>query len=216
MKDYINPKRISDKKIRGIYPTQDNDYECHTILPEKVLYLSKRYRLSRAELRNLKISDIYLHSEECGSIDIEKENGQKYTRFVLGTEDISLLKSFIAEAEAEARELLLTPEEMIHDADLFHIRAMRARDMYAIVCQDIQEHPEHREFYKREIQTIFAAKGKPLKENLDIPYRCHGERRKKLIEMGKEPDFDRVAVLYVSCFVASHFRSSETIQRYLI
>ena len=126
------------------------------------------------------------------------------------------LKHYVAEAEAAGREFLLAPEDMKNDADLHHMRAKRAQDMYAYIIKEMQEHPERRDYYKNEIINCFSFNGKKLRENLDIPYRCRGEHRKQLIKMGQDTIFDRVAVLYVSCFVTNHFRSSVTVQNYLI
>ena len=69
---------------------------------------------------------------------------------------------------------------------------------------------------ENEIFRIFAENGKTLHENLDIPYRCRGQNRKKLEKLGKPTVFDRVAVLYVSCTVTNHFRSDTTVQHYLV
>ena len=212
--DYSKPKRNYMKCIRGVYPAQNDDY--NATRAQKTLKVNRILGMRRAELRRLKLSDIHILSENRAEIHYRGKGGKNNIQLLSTPADVTTIKEYVEEAMLQGREFLLTQEELKNDADLHHMRALRAQDVYYSVCKDMQEHPERREFYKKEIQDVFHKNGKKLRENLEVPYRCRGEHRKQLIKIGQPTIFDRVAVLYVSCFVTNHFRSSVTVQHYLI
>lgn len=212
--DYAKPKRNYIKGIRGVLPAQNDDY--NAIRAQKALEVNHLLGLRRAELRRLKVSDIHIISDCYAEINTRGKGGKNNLNILRTAEEVSALEKYICEAISNGREFLLAPEDMKNDADLHHMRALRAQDVYYAVCQDMIEHPERREFYKTEIRNTFEKNGKKLRENLDVPYRCRGEHRKQLIKMGQPTIFDRVAVLYVSCFVTNHFRASVSIHSYLL
>ena len=188
--DYSKPKRNYIKCMRGVNPAQNDDY--NATRAATALEVNRLIGLRRSELRRCKISDIRFISDEYAEIH-SKGKGGKHNINVLNTaEEVAKLKQYVAKAESQGREFLLSPEDMRNDADLHNMRAKRAQDVYAAVITDMQEHPERRDFYKSEIKTIFKMNGKKLRENLDIPYRCRGEHRKQLIFRWK-------VVGYISC-----------------
>lgn len=195
--DYEKPKRNYTKSIRGVNPAQNDDYNASRA--EKSLEVNRLLGLRRAELRRLKIADINFIANDYAEIHTKGKGGKKNINILRTTDEISEMKKYVDEAVNQGRIFLLSPDEMKNDADLHHMRALRAQDVYSAVCRDMQEHPERRDFYKNEIQKAFAVNGKKLRENLDTPYRCRGEHRKQLINMEQDTIFDRVAVLYVSC-----------------
>ena len=147
--------------------------------------------------------------------------------YVTGTNEKNILNSILTafagksdeimrQAITNGRETLLSKEQMNHDADLHHARAMCAVDEYNRILQDIHKNPEQREFYKNFIRDIFKKYNKPLLEDLDKPYYLRGAGKKLCISQGKSYIFDRVAVLYVSLTILHHFRSDTTVQHYLI
>ena len=172
--------------------------------------------LRRNELARLQCSDIHFISEERAEVYTIGKGGKHNVNIVSGREKVSALKMMVQEAESQYNRYLLDKTDLNNDADLHHERAECAKDVYSSVLKDMEENPAKREYYKSQIQQIFKQNGKTLHENLDIPYRCRGQNRKKLEKLGKPTVFDRVAVLYVSCAATNHFRSDTTVQHYLV
>ena len=195
-------------------PAQNDAY--NAVHAEKALAANRIIGLRRNELARLQCSDIHFISEERAEVYTIGKGGKHNVNIVSGREKVSALKMMVQEAESQYNRYLLDKTDLNNDADLHHERAECAKDVYSSVLKDMEENPAKREYYKSQIQQIFKQNGKTLHENLDTPYRCRGQNRKKLERLGKPTVFDRVAVLYVSCTVTNHFRSDTTVQHYLV
>ena len=212
--DYEKPIRHYADATRSIKSAQNDAY--NAVHAEKALTANRIIGLRRNELARLQCSDIHFISEERAEVYTIGKGGKHNVNIVSGREKVSALKMMVQEAESRYNRYLLDKTDLNNDADLHHERAECAKDVYNSVCADMAAHPERRTYYQNEIFRIFAENGKTLHENLDIPYRCRGQNRKKLEKLGKPTVFDRVAVLYVSCTVTNHFRSDTTVQHYLV
>lgn len=212
--DYEKPIRHYADATRSVKSAQNDAY--NATHAEKALTANRIIGLRRSELSRLQHSDIRFISDERAEVYTVGKGGKHNVNIVSGREKISILKAMVQDAESQCNIYLLDKSDLNNDADLHHERAECAKDVYKFVCDDIAAHPERRAYYQNEIFRIFSENGKPLRENLDVPYRCRGQNRKKLEQLGKPTVFDRVAVLYVSCTVTNHFRSDTTVQHYLI
>ena len=212
--DYEKPKRSYINGVRGVAHAQNDAY--NEVRSQKALKVNRLIGLRRAELRRLKLSDIHILSDTYAEVRTKGKGGKNNVNVLHTPQEVAALRAYVEEATIQGRKYLLAPEDMQNDADLHHMRALRAQDVYEAIVKDMQEYPEHREYYREEIRKAFIANGKKLRENLDAPYRCRGAQRKQLLKMGQPVIFDRVAVLYVSCFVTNHFRTNVTVQHYLI
>lgn len=211
---YEKPIRHYADATRSIKSAQNDAY--NAVHAEKALTANRIIGLRRNELARLQCSDIHFISEERAEVYTIGKGGKHNVNIVSGREKVSALKMMVQEAESRYNRYLLDKTDLNNDADLHHERAECAKDVYSSVLKDMEENPAKREYYKSQIQQIFKQNGKTLHENLDIPYRCRGQNRKKLEKLGKPTVFDRVAVLYVSCAVTNHFRSDTTVQHYLV
>lgn len=212
--DYQKPIRHYSDATRSVKSAQNDTY--NAVHAKKALTANRIIGLRRSELSRLQCSDIHFISEEKAEVYTIGKGGKHNINIVSGREKVSALKIMVQEAESQCNIYLLDKTDLNNDADLHHERAECAKDVYNSVCADMAAHPERRTYYQSEIFRIFAENNKPLRENLDVPYRCRGQNREKLEQLGKPTVFDRVAVLYVSCTVTNHFRSDTTVQHYLI
>lgn len=212
--DYEKPIRHYTDTTRSVKSARNDAY--NTIHAERALTANRIIGLRRSELSRLQCSDIHFISAERAEVYTVGKGGKHNINIVSGEEKVRILKAMVQEAESQCNIYLLDKTDLNNDADLHHERAECAKDVYSSVLKNMEENPDRREYYKSQIQQIFKQNNKTLCENLDTPYRCRGQNRKKLEQLGKPTVFDRVAVLYVSCTVTNHFRSDTTVQYYLI
>lgn len=212
--DYEKPKRHYTDVMRSTQPAKNDIY--NSVRASKALRANRIIGLRRAELCTLALKDIHFISDSRVEIHTIGKGKKHNINLISNPDEIAELRTMIEDAKRNGLEYLLSKDETRNDADLHHERAKKAISVYHSVCEDMAVHPEKRTYYQNEILRIFTENNKTLRENLDTPYRCRGENRKKLEEMGKPTVFDRVAVLYVSCTVTNHFRSDTTVQHYLI
>ena len=212
--NYEKPLRHYSDATRSVKSAHNDTY--NAVHAERALTANRIIGLRRSELARLQCSDIRFISAERAEVYTVGKGGKHNINIISSKEKVSLLKAMVQEAESQCNIYLLDKTDLNNDADLHHERAECAKDVYHSVFADMAAHPERRTYYQSEIFRIFAENNKTLRENLDTPYRCRGQNREKLEELGKPTVFDRVAVLYVSCTVTNHFRSDTTVQHYLI
>jgi len=211
--DYQKPEIHYADAIRGVLPAKNDIY--NATHAANALRANRIIGLRRNELCTLALRDIHFFEDRVEVYTIGK--GKKSNvNVITDPNEIAELKSMVKEAEEKGQTFLLSKSETRNDADLHHERALKAISVYEKTVEDMTKHPERRAYYQSEIKRIFDENGKTLYENLDNPYRCRGENKKKLISMGKNTVFDRTAVLYVSCTITNHFRCDTTVQHYLI
>ncbi len=211
--DYEKPIRHAADTTRGTQTAKNDAY--NEKRAEKALSVNRLIGVRRQELGKIKLSDISFLAPDWAEVYTVGKGGKHNTNLLFTVADVAKLKAYVDEAAAKGQTYLLTKEELQNDADLHSARAQRAKDVYTYVCADMKAHPERRDYYKDTIRRIFDRNGKRLTEDLDIPYRCRGQNRQKLLEMDKDATYDRVAVMFVSCTVTNHFRSNVTVTHYL-
>ena len=211
--DYEHPVRRYSEAIRGVKPAVRDHFNEHRAAA--ALELNRAVGLRRAELGRLSVADI--HWNDKGDIVITSigKGGKHNNTLICDPEKIRIVEKYYYDAIADGREILLTKEQMNHDADLHHARAECAIDEYNRVITDIKDHPERRNYYKNFVIDFFRKNKKSLKEKLDVPYRLRGAGKMLMEQQGKDTVFDRVAVLYVSVTILHHYRSDTSVQHYL-
>ena len=212
--DYTHPERRYADVTRGVKPAVRDKFNSHRAV--EALELNRAIGLRRSELGRVTIFDVSWDGDKSATIRSVGKGGKHNETFITDPAKLEVLTKYYCDAVADARATLLTKEQMQHDADLHHARAMCAIDEYNRVMGEIKGNPDKREEYKRFIIDFFRKHNKPLKENLDKPYFLRGAGKVMQQSRGREFKFDRVAVLYVSATILNHFRSDTTIQHYLI
>lgn len=212
--DYSHPERRYADVTRGVKPAVRDNFNSHRAAES--LELNRAIGLRRSELGRVTIFDVSWDGEKSATIRSVGKGGKHNETYITDPAKLEILTKFYCDAIADARATLLTKEQMQHDADLHHARAMCAIDEYNRVMSEIKGDTAKRDEYKRFIVDFFAKHNKPLRENLDKPYFLRGAGKAMQESRGREFKFDRVAVLYVSATILHHFRSDTTIQHYLI
>ena len=212
--DYEHPVRRYAEAIRGVKPAVRDGF--NEKRAAAALELNRAVGLRRAELGRLSVADV--HWTDTGNIVITSigKGGKHNETLVTDPEKLRIVEKYYYDAIADGREILLTKEQMNHDADLHHARAECAIDEYNRVITDIKDHPERRNYYKNFVIDFFRKNKKALKEKLDVPYRLRGAGKMLMLQQDKDTVFDRVAVLYVSLTILHHYRSDTSVQHYLI
>ena len=208
--DYDRPKRSVSDIVKG---RGEREHDMRNAENAKELLEANRLMgLRRNELRQLRAGDIREVDDKV--IIYTKGKGGKHNQqiFYLPEEKEKIL-SYREGKRPEER--IFNRELFRNDADLHHMRELRAKDVYEQVRADMQDNPARRSFYADEIQRIFAESGRTLKEDLDKPYIARGENRERLEAEGRESSFDRVALMMVSVTVLNHFRSCVSCNYYV-
>lgn len=210
MRDYDVPERKLSEMTRGKKKVRNDRYNEKN--HAEILAINRIIGVRRSELMEIRMRDViekdgvmYIHTKGKGG----KDNQQLITE----ESEKEVIRRYMKD-KAE-NERLFSRDMFNNDADLHSQRAERAKIVYQRVVADMERHHERREYYKKFIKNEFEKKGKKVPTNLDKNYICRGSFREMLIKEGKEISYDRVAAMYVSLTVTSHWRVDTTIQHYL-
>lgn len=209
--DYHHPARsIADIK-RGI-----KDVDMDTITnPEvkRVLQANRLLGLRQSELKHLRACDI-----------IEKDNlvivnsigkGKKHNQQIFFHEDEKEAVLSLLDGKKDL-EYLFSREACTSNVNYHKMRELRAKDVYASVCKDIEENGTEAETkYQKIIHQIFEENGKCLHEDLNTPIFLRGKNRLLHQQAGKPIAYNRTAVMFVSVTVTNHFRTDTTLSHYI-
>jgi len=212
--DYKRPAFHYAERRRGVTPAINDSLNERN--HNDLLYLNCCIGIRRSELARVKLDDI-THMRD-GNLEIvtrRGKGGKRNINLVTDPKKISFIEDYIDKADACGRKYLLAKEELHNDSDIHSMRAQAAKDRYNEVIADIESDPHRRNYYKAEIKRLFTESDKTLNEDLDSPYICRGYNRWLLRQQDKQTVWDRVAVLYTSLTILSHYRSSVTVNFYL-
>lgn len=210
MRDFDIPERkLADMK-RGKHEVRNDRYNEKN--HAEILAINRIIGVRRSELMEIRVRDViekdgvmYIHTKGKGG----KDNQQLITE----DSEKEVIRQYMRDKSENER---LFPKEMFrNDADLHSQRAERAKIVYQRVLEDMKRNPDRRTYYEEYIKKAFEEKGKKLPKNLDKNYVCRGSFREMLISEGKAVSYDRVAAMYVSLTVTSHWRVDTTVQHYL-
>lgn len=180
-----------------------------------ILDLNKCIGIRRNELLNLRIENIKFYYDRCEVFCPKSKGGKDNYNIIRDINKIETIKLYYDKALSENRTTLLTKEQLNNDADLHRSRAENARQEYYRVIEDIKNN-NNRDYYKNLIKEELERKHKDYDlSKLDTPYRCRGENKEILKNLGIQTEWDRVGVMYVSLFCLNHYREDTTVQHYL-
>lgn len=210
MRDFDIPERkLADMK-RGKHEVRNDRYNEKN--HAEILAVNRIIGVRRSELMEICVRDVvekdgvmYIHTKGKGG----KDNQQLITE----ESEKEVIRGYMKD-KAE-NERLFSRDMFNNDADLHSQRAERSKIVYQRVLEDIKQNPDRRTYYEEYIKKAFEEKGKKVPANIDKNYICRGSFREMLIKEGKEIIYDRVAAMYVSLTVTSHWRVDTTIQHYL-
>lgn len=222
----ITTKRTADKIVRGrkVEKNQQGKREADQERYSRLVRLQQAVGIRRDELRRLRGRDL-----------IEDESGYLCVRVVRGKGGKTQLQRVLPDDVETVREVFseITPDqrvfsqqEMANKINLHHYRAEQAQKAYGYY-KSILKTDEDRQKLVTELQKRFQAMREDghgrsrfdaeLQKALEKPtYKLRGANRQKALQLGLPVVYDRLAVLAVSVFHLSHWRTSVAVTNYLI
>lgn len=191
---------------------------------ERIVEFQKIVGVRRNELACL-TGDCLVYDESnkpCILIKKGKGNKEQYQRLTR-PEDLEIIKPYF-EGKAP-NELIFTDKEINNDLNFHKLRALSAQEYYDIILNCIMTDENFKNELIDEIErrwkrcNINKETGKPKhfdRTKLEGWYYTRGTVREAAKKNGRPLRYNRLAVMAVSLFKTSHFRTNTTVQHYLI
>lgn len=208
--DYNHPSRSVSHIERGTLSRKNDRY--NEVNHAGILAANRLLGMRRTALSRLTAKDIIERGDEVVVLSKGKGGRNNEQIFILPEEKAAVLA--LKEGKAPD-ERIFDRRDFCNDADLHHMRQQRAVEVYNRIVEDMQQHPERRDYYKQIVHDGFQRRGRTCRENLDNPYCVRGQNRQHQLAEGKEVTYDRCAVLAVSIMVLNHCRSDVTVEHYI-
>lgn len=223
MSEIIKPLRHTSDFKRGRrreLPVNRNDMDLSNFNYKRVIDFQKHVGIRRNELKNLRGSDICQDANGDLCVVVRKGKGGKrqLQRIEQGYENF--IKSYFNNKNKD--EYIFTDLELTNKLNFHALRAKRAQDEYFLMLRKLDEDISYREELIRMLKNRWKEnidkKGnpKPLKEKeYNGYYYLRGKNKEFAKENGLPLKYDKLAVLWVSITVLSHWRNDVTVQNYL-
>lgn len=177
--------------------------------------------IRREEYENLKITNIKKDESGYLCIEVEKGKGGKYQLQRILPENIPNIKAIFKESEGQ---YVFTKDEMNNKIDLHAYRAKNAQEAYKYYEERIKNEKGYKEKLYIELVDRWnalhkydpAAFKKYINELKTESYVTRGNTREISEANHGRTSWDRLAVMAVSVFHLSHWRSNVTVNNYLI
>ena len=125
---------------------------------------------------------------------------------------------------ADPEQKLFSKEEMQNKIDLHGLRREHAQRMYKYYADRLKNEPGYKYQCRKELMARYDERHRPgtsrqrFIEDItnEQPYKLRGENRQKAIEQGEETEFNRLALMMVSVFCLSHWRTDVTVINYIV
>ena len=210
IQDYEHPKRSIARLERGVNPAVHDAFNERKYAD--IIAANRLLGLRRNELKKLTVGDVEV-SDSHIIVNTIGKGGKHNMQIIRDKDEMETVKGWIDGKNTEDR--VFSPDDFRNDVNFHKQRELRAKDIYARVVAEMKLNPDSREKYIAFIKGMFARDKKKLREDLDLPYVVRGENRKRLEKEGRQLEYDRVAVLYVSLTVLNHYRSDTSVNHYI-
>lgn len=224
MSEIEKPKRTSGKitRSRNEKANRQGKREIEDERYSRLVTFQRAVGIRRAELARLTATD--LTTDESGYLCVyvaKGKGGKRQLQRLLPEDEGTVLEIFQA---ADPGQKLFSKEEMQNKIDLHGIRREHAQKAYKYYADRLENEPGYKYELRKELAARYREFHRPGDSNKrflhDImneePYRLRGENRQKAIEQGKETEYNRLALMAISVFCLSHWRSDVTVTNYLI
>lgn len=190
----------------------------------RIVEFQKIVGIRRAELTELTGDCLVYDESGYPCVLVKNGKGRKVQQQRLNKpEDIEIIKPYF-EGKAPD-ELIFSGKELDNDLNFHKLRALSAQEYYDYQLNRILTEPGYEEQLIAEIEKRWlccnknkqTGKPKPFdKTKLQGWYVTRGTVRKAALANGRPIKYNRLAVMAVSLFKTSHFRTNTTVQHYLI
>lgn len=224
MSEIEKPKRTSGKitRSRREEANKQGKREAEDEKYNRLVTFQKAVGIRRAELSRLTGTDLVIDESGYLCVYVERGKGGKtQLQRILPEDEGTVLEIFQA---ADPGQKLFSKEEMQNKIDLHGIRREHAQKAYKYYADRLKNEPGYKYQCRKELMARYDERHRPGASRRrfieDItnkqPYKLRGENRQKAIELGKETEYNRLALMMVSVFCLSHWRLDVTVTNYLI
>lgn len=189
---------------------------------EYLVRFQKETGLRRAELKRLKHKNL-VYSNGFFYVVIERGKGGKYFLSRIEKYQEEIILPYFEKAKGDER--IFDPKLFQNNLNLHHLRATAALDYYNFQLAKLQADPAYRKVLEAEVIAMWnkynlnKETGKPKhfnRKQIEGYYYLRGDLRKLALAKGLPVRYDRLAVMAVSVFRTSHFRTSVTVENYFL
>lgn len=223
MAEINKPLRHTSEFTRGRkreLPVNRNDMDLQNFQYKRVVDFQKHVGIRRNELKNLKGDDLAFDNNGDLCVVVKKGKGGKrqLQRIEKGYEDF--IKSYFINKKPD--EYIFSELDLNNKLNFHALRAKRAQEEYLLTLKKLDEDINYRDeliqMLKNRWKENIDKNGntKPLKEkDYNGYYYLRGKNKEFAKENGLPLKYDKLAVLWVSVTVLSHWRNDVTIHSYL-
>ena len=191
---------------------------------QKLVMFQKAVGIRRDELKHLKNDNLKRDENGYLCVEVLKGKGGKYQLQRVASEDEAFVKSYFD----GSKDKVFTKEQMDNKIDLHSIRSANAREKYEYYLKRIETEPKYREQLRKECLDRFDARHKGddkynhkrdrFIRDMDErrPYIVRGDNRKIAKEKGYPTEYNRLALMAVSVFHLSHWRTNVAVTNYML
>lgn len=221
------PKRRSGTIVRGRSEEANRQGKHQAEEPRfsRLVSFQKAVGIRRSELARLTGKDL------CGNyIHVTKgKGGKEQFQFIL-PEDRETVRAVFAGIGPDQR--VFTRDEMNNVIDLHSMRASHARRCYSYYLQMLENHPEriasmrktlldrwegaHERMKSQNPKAWQRQRDKFISNMRDKPYKLRGDNRARAISTERPTEYNRLAIMCVSVFHLSHWRTDVTVTNYML
>ena len=172
--------------------------------------------IRRAEYGNLHGNDFVQDESGYWCVRVRKgKNGKRHLQRI-PEKEVEFVKSYFDNSE----DYVFSKTELANLINLHRLRGALARQMYKEYLHRIETDPVYADQLREELKARFEACGvaesKWDDHEVQGVYRVRGANRKRAEELGLPIEYSRLAVMAVSVFHLSHWRTNVAVTNYLL
>ena len=216
LNDYDLPiRRISEiKRSRG-EKAVDKRSDAQPEVSPRLYAFAAMIGIRRSEYGDLRGRNLVIDESGYTCVEVENGKGGKYQLQRIFEEDINSVKAFFVGVGND--DYLFTRSEMDNKLDLHRLRAEQAQRAYQHYLQRIDA--EGREKLTEEIKARWQKYNRKKRWSPRVvrgKYYLRGKNREFALAHGLPTCYDRLAVMAVSVFHLSHWRTNVCICNYML
>lgn len=220
MGDYDKPPRTdAPTKGRNIAPSLAGrkDADPNNEDYRRLVAFAKKVGVRRGEYVNLLGRDI-IDIDNDTYVFVEKGKGGKKQLQKITPEDAAFIKSYFDGIGSGER--VFSEKEMKNKLNLHAYRRIHVQELYQQYVDKLETVPGYREELIQKLREAFERAGEDWRTNFDMQrlgstYYTRRAVRQSLINQGLPTAFNRLALMAVSVFNLSHWRTEVTIKNYM-
>lgn len=150
-------------------------------------------------------------------VEVEKGKGGKYQLQRIPAGKLEFIRLYFDGLKPD--DYIFKKSELVNKIDLHAKRATIAKEHYNRYIQMFEADKGARKRVYREILDrwrIYNKAKPPTWEEVNRPYFCHGKNKLKALSNRSDFKLDRLALLAVSVFHLSHWRTDDTVTSYAL